>query len=574
MARTKIWSTGGSASTSVEALYFGCPTSNVRDCRCPQCGNKFIKVPDSDIDIVQCPTVSFIYLACHSKATLKSPAPFYGFYNGGLPSQGDKEVLPSFLHLNGRYEMASSSIMAARPITFIHFIFSGEDPICTLVSIIYCGWLYASQATKENGSSLEYVTMTVSYMLTTILSAYLMVLKNAHIIFLLMLAVLHFEFASTIVFTAKHFQPLVTSNFFLVFAELVLVEQLYLECTTFACAHPQTQPWGIEVPAQCPQCGTTKSWSKKITLTVHADSHQSAATSNSSMTRYVYSCKYFNCGTAHKLTPHKFIIERPLGFMVNSARTTKCRWFQVSSTFHSPPSLTKGKHKSQVDTFRGPLYVTITSLSLMRTIERLRTIYYVLNKRETSLARDKWNKEDAPPESQAMYHKRNLKNNLDAFLQEVCRTMGCYIVMLVSHKKPGEMSLGVCIHKYEPLACKKAFTDQSHVRLIHTRAHLGTPYLHSRASSYVFVLPSVHSSHVLTDLLDLSLNVLGVPLLRARTFSNLPLTRLRAHYLLAPSKREFYPCDDEDKDEDQEEEDKPSLPEIVLDKEGFRQLPS
>lgn len=36
------------------------------------------------------------------------------------------------------------------------------------------------------------------------------------------------------------------------------------------------------------------------------------------------------------------------------------------------------------------------------------------------------------------------------------------------------------------------------------------------------------------------------------------------------------PCDNEDEDDDQEEEpeDKPSLPEIVLDKEGFGQLPS
>ncbi|KAG1786053.1 uncharacterized protein HD556DRAFT_1450034 [Suillus plorans] len=104
-----------------------------------------------------------------------------------------------------------------------------------------------------------------------------------------MSAILHFKFASAIVFTAKRFQPLVASSFFLVFAELVLVEQLcvrktfpellalsgrlglhtkvilmtldttspncQLECTTFARAHTQTQPWGIEVPAQCPQCG-------------------------------------------------------------------------------------------------------------------------------------------------------------------------------------------------------------------------------------------------------------------------------------------------------------------------------
>ncbi|KAG1807567.1 hypothetical protein EV424DRAFT_1543857 [Suillus variegatus] len=395
--------------------------------------SKCIEVPDSYVNVVQRPTVSFLCLACHSKATLKSLAPFYGFYTGSLPSQGGKEVLPSFLHLNGKYEMASSSIMAAGPIAFIHFILGGEDPICTLVSIICkfletfypnggftyvevtfnvasheriseyelsqvdrvvhitqhlghngrvvaffsdhseqdCGWLYAGQAPKENGSGLEYVAMTVSHVLTTVLSAYSTVLKNTHIVFLvcgsvvahskpydqLMSAVLHFKFASAIVFTAKRFQPLVASNFFLAFAELVLVEQLcvrktfpellslsgrlglhtkvilmtpdptsphrQLECTTFARAHTQTQPWGMEVPAQCPQCGSTKSWSEKVALTVRADSHQFAETSNPSVTRYVYSCKYSNCGTAQRLAPHKFIIERPPGFMVNSARTTK-----------------------------------------------------------------------------------------------------------------------------------------------------------------------------------------------------------------------------------------------------------
>ncbi|KAG1806326.1 uncharacterized protein HD556DRAFT_1302831 [Suillus plorans] len=252
--------------------------------------------------------ISFICLACHSKATLKSPAPFYG----------GKEVLPSFLHLNSKYEMTSSSIMAARPIAFIYFILSSEDPICMPVSII---------SPKENGSGLEYVVMTVSHVLSTVLSAYSTVLKNDHIVFLvcgsvfvhpkpynqLMSAVLHFEFASAIVFTAKHFQPLVASSFFLVFVELVLVEQLcvhktfpellslsghlglhtkvilvtldptslhhQLECTIFACAHTQTQPWGIEVPMQCPQCGSIKSWSEKIALT-------SAVTSELSVTRF------------------------------------------------------------------------------------------------------------------------------------------------------------------------------------------------------------------------------------------------------------------------------------------------
>lgn len=203
--------------------------------------SKCIEVPHSFVDVVQQPNISFFCLACHSKATLRSPAPFYvsnyffavfkfmqgpqGFFKDGLPGLGGKEVLPSFLRLNGKYEMASSSVMAASPITIIHFILGGEDTICTPVSLICdflgtfypnggstytevafnvtshkkideyeqsqvdrvaqitrhlarngrvivffsdhseqdCGWLYGGQAPKEDGSGVEYVAMDVSH---------------------------------------------------------------------------------------------------------------------------------------------------------------------------------------------------------------------------------------------------------------------------------------------------------------------------------------------------------------------------------------------------------------------------
>ncbi|KAG1832272.1 hypothetical protein F4604DRAFT_1946217 [Suillus subluteus] len=422
--------------------------------------SKCIEVPEAFVDAVQRPNIYFFCLGCHSKAALKSPAPFFGFFNDGLPGLGGKAVLPHFLRLNGKYEMASSSIMAATPIILIHFILAGDgdDTICTPVTLISkflgtfypnggftyveitfdvtshdkidaynllqvdrvaqimqhlgstgrvvaffsnhseqdCGWLYGGQAPKEDGSGLEYVAMEVSHVLTTVFSPYSMVLKNAHVIFLvcgsvvahhntyaqLMSAVLHFDFASAIAFTASRFQLLVASSFFLAFAELVLVEQLcvrvtfpellalsgrlglhtkvilmtpdtasphhQLECTTFARAHTQTQPWGVDVPAQCPQCGSTKSWSEKVALTVHADSNDSdeSSASQPTVTRYVYSCKYTNCGTAQRLPAYKFIIERPPGFMVNSARTTKGGWFQSPSIMYLP-SPTKGKRKNQ-----------------------------------------------------------------------------------------------------------------------------------------------------------------------------------------------------------------------------------
>ncbi|KAG1892059.1 hypothetical protein F4604DRAFT_1912790 [Suillus subluteus] len=473
MARTKIQSTGGSARTLTAPLVpatslipstlkrstMAEPPSalEARDshsmwcmiCRdggegtiilyeCNACPHvmcsKCIKVPEAFVDAVQRPNIYFFCLGCHSKAALKSPAPFFGFFNDGLPSLGGKAVLPHFLRLNGKYEMASSSIMAATPIVLIHFILvgDGDDTICTPVALISkflgtfypnggftyveitfdvtshdkidaynllqvdrvvqimqhlgstgrmvaffsnhseqdYGWLYGGQAPKEDGSGLEYVAMEVSHVLTTVFSPYSMVLKNAHVIFLVCGSVV------------AHHNTYAQLIFFLAFAELVLVEQLcvrvtfpellalsgrlglhtkvilmtpdtasphhQLECTTFARAHTQTQPWGVDVPAQCPQCGSTKSWSEKVALTVRVDSNDSdeSSASQPTVTRYVYSCKYTNCGTAQRLPAYKFIIERPPGFMVNSARTTKGGWFQSPSIMYLP-SPTKGKRKNQ-----------------------------------------------------------------------------------------------------------------------------------------------------------------------------------------------------------------------------------
>ncbi|KAG2737517.1 hypothetical protein P692DRAFT_20662550, partial [Suillus brevipes Sb2] len=59
-------------------------------------------------------------------------------------------------------------------------------------------------------------------------------------------------------------------------------------------------------------------------------------------------------------------------------------------------------------------------------------------RKEVEDAKEKWNDEGAPLESQAMYRKRNLKRVLEDFTEQIRRTMGCRIVMLVSHKKKSD----------------------------------------------------------------------------------------------------------------------------------------
>ncbi|KAG1832273.1 hypothetical protein F4604DRAFT_1946218 [Suillus subluteus] len=139
--------------------------------------------------------------------------------------------------------------------------------------------------------------------------------------------------------------------------------------------------------------------------------------------------------------------------------------------------------------------------------------------KEVQQARDKWNEEGAPAESQAMYRKRSLKKTLENFSEELRRTMGCRIVMLVSHKKTTDMSLSISIHESQPVTCKKAFTVSSR----------------------------------------------GNKEWAAEGFKKFSEW----------SKAEFYPAvDDDDEDEDDEDEEKQSLPEVDLDNDGFAKLPS
>ncbi|KAG2031759.1 hypothetical protein BDR03DRAFT_1015794 [Suillus americanus] len=155
--------------------------------------------------------------------------------------------------------------------------------------------------------------------------------------------VLDIKVASAIIFPVKRFQLLVATNFLLALVELVIIEQLDLHkvfpsllslsnrlglhskiismtrdntthsprlfVTTYIRAHLQTQPWGIEVPSQCPLCGSTNSVAA-----------QDQATGGKS--------------------PHRFQIDKPPGFLVNAAKSRNSGWFQSPSViFPSPPAV-------------------------------------------------------------------------------------------------------------------------------------------------------------------------------------------------------------------------------------------
>ncbi|KAG2090189.1 uncharacterized protein F5147DRAFT_780365 [Suillus discolor] len=128
----------------------------------------------------------------------------------------------------------------------------------------------------------------------------------------------------------------------------------------------------------------------------------------------------------------------------------------------------------------------------------------------------KWNEEGAPEETQAIYRENNLKKTLEDFAEQIRRTMGCRVVMLVSRKKKASQTLSVSLHETTPQNAKKKF--------------------------------SVSSS--------------GIKEWASNGFESFGEW----------SKTEFYPSEDSDHAAS-DSEDGPVLPEIIVDNDGYAKLP-
>ncbi|KAG0694061.1 hypothetical protein DFH29DRAFT_880971 [Suillus ampliporus] len=239
------------------------------------------------------------------------------------------------------------------------------------------GWLFAR---KEKG---KFVAMDVSQVLSTVLGPYHNILKGAIMVFLvcgslvvhedtfgdLQEVILNYDMVSAVIFPTTCFQPLITTNFLLAMAELVIIEQLdlrkvfpsLLSLSSHLDQHIKVQPWGVDIPAQCPLCGSTKSWSERVAVVLHDESVDLDAQDQAPVSQYLYSCTYPHCGKAKGKPCHKFHIEKPPGFMVNAAKSKTSGWFQSPSTiFLLPPSVlsspiisasssTQGKHPRSRD---------------------------------------------------------------------------------------------------------------------------------------------------------------------------------------------------------------------------------
>ncbi|KAG2117573.1 hypothetical protein DEU56DRAFT_919030 [Suillus clintonianus] len=137
---------------------------------------------------------------------------------------------------------------------------------------------------------------------------------------------------------------------------------------------------------------------------------------------------------------------------------------------------------------------------------------------EVKFAMTKWNREGAPEESQVV--KNNLKKTLEDISEQIRRTMGCRVVMFVSHKKKASQTLSVSLHETDPQNVKKRFSVSSN----------------------------------------------GIKEWTATGFESF------AEW----SKTEFYPSDDQDLEGSDNEDagNEAAIPEIILDDDGYAKLPS
>ncbi|KAG1753350.1 hypothetical protein EDB19DRAFT_1903005 [Suillus lakei] len=344
-----------------------------------------INVPAGHLDAVRHINVVFVCLSCHSERTRRNPAPYFGFYSTNLPEKGGHPVLPDFLQLRGKFETASCSLLASTPVAIIHFIVGANDEVITPVPILSrylehfypnggytylevvfdvathqkindynhlqdardSGWLFAG---KVKG---KFIAMSVSQVLSTVFAPYISLLKAANIVFLvcgsivtyedsfveLKQAILDLKVASAILVMVKQldlqktFPTLLSlSNRLGLHTNVIVMttvdDAVQLSVTTFARAHPQTKPWGIDVPAQCPLCGSTSSWSEKVGV---------MAPAQATVINYVYTCTYVECGKRQGKSPHRFDIAKPPGFLVGAAKSKTSGWFQSPCTIFPPP---------------------------------------------------------------------------------------------------------------------------------------------------------------------------------------------------------------------------------------------
>ncbi|KAG1819994.1 hypothetical protein EV424DRAFT_1347324 [Suillus variegatus] len=365
-------------------------------------------------------------------------------------------------------------------------------------------------------------------------------------------------------FNAVRFQPSFTTHLLLAFIERVIIERFAishafplmlthslnlgrhsdilllvknsdsLNVTKFAWTHTVFRPWGQYLPVQCPKYWTS---SFRAILVSYKSKFLAAKDSKSERSCVIKKIRKAIVA-AHKEQGEQVPLPSPLKKAIKkyygrktdeeesdeegaakareiSARPKEAAFYKKTLTDWD---VAQRLFKQEMDEFNKAEQARKGVKDPIKFCTRHAREWFnqmsLTQKKEVDYAREKWNMEGAPEESQVIYHKNNLKKVLEDFSEQLHRTMGCHVVMLVSHKKQANQTLNVTLHESQPRNVKKSFSVSSD----------------------------------------------GIKEWTSTGFE----------FFAEWAKGKFYPTADQDNKEEEEH----GLPELILDDEGYAQLPS
>ncbi|KAG1873079.1 hypothetical protein F4604DRAFT_1681149 [Suillus subluteus] len=358
-------------------------------------------------------------------------------------------------------------------------------------------------------------------------------------------SVLQHQLSATVAFNAVRFQPSFTSHLLLAFIERVIIERfsishafpLMLEFQLTGCFEICMDPYSVPPLGTVPSCPMPKVWTGPVASELSLFKVGSVSCDQESLKGH--SCG--SQGTRGTSTFAKFFeeglildylqaIKKYYGRKTDeeesdeegaakereiSARPKEASFYKKKLTDWD---VAQRLFKQEIDEFDKAEQARkgVKDPIKFRTCHAREWFNQMSStqKKEVDYAQEKWNTEGAPEESQVMYRKNNLKKVLEDFSEQLRRTMGCHIVMLVSHKKRADQTLNVTLHESVPQNVKKSFSVSSD----------------------------------------------GIKEWTSTGFE----------FFAEWAKGEFYPTADQDDKEEEEH----ALPELILDDEGYAQLPS
>ncbi|KAG1850129.1 hypothetical protein F4604DRAFT_1687212 [Suillus subluteus] len=293
--------------------------------------------------------------------------------------------------------------------------------------------------------------------------------NNAESFSKLRVSVTHHGLSAAVTFNAVWFQPNFAAHLLLAFSDLVLIQCLSM-CDTFPDMLGQSYmlshhsdvflllcPLGDFLPLQCPEYGLVDAWSSANHTKIYVFEYWT----HSFKAILAIKQYYAHEAEAEESDEKEATKEREISAHPKEASFYKKKltdWDVAQKLFKQEIyEFDKAEQARKGD--KDPIkFWTRHAREWFNKMSPAQ-------KKQVEYVQEKWNKEGAPEESQVIYHKNNLKKVLEEFSEQLRRSMGCHVVMFVSHKKRVDQTLNVtlCIFRHEsvPQNVKKSFSVSS-----------------------------------------------------------------------------------------------------------------